>query len=193
MPGNHEIGNIVNRKSLLIRRIRAVANWIRSFLRFKIHQRWIKTLGMTRIHSTVHLNAPNKIMTFGRYVQLGPHCHVSTDIHFGNYVLCAAHVSFVGKNEHRFDCVGKTIWDSPRGIDNPTLVGNDVWIGHGAIILGGVHIGDGAVIAAGSVVTKDVPAMSIVGGNPARIIRRRFENDVDERYHSNYLNEIIKR
>ena len=53
-------------------------------------------------------------------------------------------------------------------------IGNDVWIGHGAIVLPGRSIGDGAVIAAGAVVTKDVPPYAIAGGNPARIIRARF-------------------
>jgi len=56
------------------------------------------------------------------------------------------------------------------------VVGNDVWIGDGATILSGVSIGDGAVIAAKSVVTKDVPPYAIVGGNPAKLIRYRFDN-----------------
>lgn len=105
-------------------------------------------------------------------------------------MLCAAHVSFIGKNEHRFDCVGQTIWNSPRGIDKPTIVGNDVWIGHGAIIMGGVKIGDGSIIAAGSVVTKDIPPMHIVGGNPAKILKRRFESDIEEDVHRKYLRSI---
>ena len=191
MPGNYEIGNITVGRSLIVHKLRGIANWIRSFIRFKICQRWIKTNGMTRIHSTVHLNAPNKIMTFGHHVQLGPYCHVSADIHFGNFVLCAAHVSFIGKNEHRFDCVGQTLWNSPRGIDKPTIVGNDVWIGHGAIIMGGVKIGDGSVIAAGSVVTKDIPSMTIVGGNPAKMIRPRFELDNDAGCHLKYIQEKL--
>jgi len=53
-------------------------------------------------------------------------------------------------------------------------IGHDVWIGHGAIVLPGRSIGTGAVIAGGAIVTKDVPAYTIVGGNPARPIRRRF-------------------
>ena len=55
----------------------------------------------------------------------------------------------------------------------PVKIGNDVWIGARAIILPGVTIGDGAVIAAGAVVTKDVPSLAIVGGVPARVIKRR--------------------
>lgn len=58
---------------------------------------------------------------------------------------------------------------------NLTTVGNDVWIGARAMIMGGVNIGDGAVIAAGAIVTKDVPPYAIVGGVPAKIIRYRFD------------------
>ena len=60
-------------------------------------------------------------------------------------------------------------------------IGDDVWIGHGAIILPGRRIGTGAVIAAGAIVTKDVDEYMIVAGNPARPIRPRFDRDVCER------------
>src|SRR3984893_15661264 len=60
-------------------------------------------------------------------------------------------------------------------------IGHDVWIGHGAIVLPRRNIGTGAVIAAGAVVTKDVPAYTIVGGNPARPIRRRFPEAIADR------------
>ena len=61
----------------------------------------------------------------------------------------------------------------------PTI-GNDVWIGYGAVVLNGVNIGDGAVVAAGAIVTKDVAPYSIVGGNPAKTIRMRFSDDIIE-------------
>jgi len=57
-------------------------------------------------------------------------------------------------------------------------IGHDVWIGHGAIVLPGRNVGTGAVIAAGAIVTRDVPAYTIVAGNPARIVRRRFSEEV---------------
>ena len=59
-----------------------------------------------------------------------------------------------------------------------THIGNDVWIGSRCIVMDGVTIGDGAIVAAGSVVTKDVPAYAIVGGAPAKLIRYRFSPDV---------------
>jgi virginiamycin A acetyltransferase len=59
-----------------------------------------------------------------------------------------------------------------------TVIGNDVWIGYDSIIMPGVKVGNGAVIAARSVVTRDVPAYSIVAGNPASLIRQRFDSDV---------------
>ncbi|CAM5456974.1 Acetyltransferase OS=Streptomyces aurantiogriseus OX=66870 GN=GCM10010251_20790 PE=4 SV=1 [Streptomyces aurantiogriseus] len=62
-----------------------------------------------------------------------------------------------------------------------TVVGNDVWFGYQCTVMPGVRIGDGAVIAAGSVVTADVPPYTIVGGNPAKPIRRRFDDADVER------------
>ena len=62
--------------------------------------------------------------------------------------------------------------------EHHVTIGHDVWIGHGAIILPGRNIGTGAVIAAGAIVTKDVAPYTIVAGNPARVIRRRFPEDI---------------
>lgn len=57
-----------------------------------------------------------------------------------------------------------------------TVIANDVWIGYDSLIMPGVKIGNGAIIAARAVVTHDVPAYAIVGGNPARVIRKRFDD-----------------
>lgn len=61
-----------------------------------------------------------------------------------------------------------------------TTIGNDVWFGHESIVIPGVTIGDGAIIGARAVVTKDVPPFTIVGGNPAKIIRKRFSDETIE-------------
>lgn len=62
-----------------------------------------------------------------------------------------------------------------------TVVGNDVWIGYEAMLMPGVRVGDGAIIAARSVVSADVPAYAIVGGNPARVLRMRYDDAQIER------------
>ncbi len=67
-----------------------------------------------------------------------------------------------------------TAWDNKGDI----VIGNDVWIGYEAVIMASVHIGDGAIIAARAVVTKDVPPYTIVGGTPAKEIRKRFDAEV---------------
>ena len=66
-----------------------------------------------------------------------------------------------------------TAWDNKGDI----VIGNDVWIGYEALIMAGVHIGNGAIIGSRAVVTKDVPPYTIVGGVPARPIRKRFTDD----------------
>lgn len=77
-------------------------------------------------------------------------------------------------------------WDSTMNVceawDNKgdIIIGNDVWIGFEAVIMSGVHIGDGAIIGTRALVTKDVPPYAIVGGIPAQIIRKRFEDSVIE-------------
>jgi acetyltransferase-like isoleucine patch superfamily enzyme len=73
------------------------------------------------------------------------------------------------------------VWPQARGLDGyhatrgDVTIGSDVWLGSGAMILSGVTIGHGAVVAAQAVVTRDVPPYAIVGGNPARVLRLRFD------------------
>lgn len=75
-------------------------------------------------------------------------------------------------------------WDAkvPSKKDMPfkgdTILGNDIWIGQNVTIMPGVHIGDGVIIGCNSLVTKDIPAYCVVGGNPARIIRKRFDDEL---------------
>ena len=84
-------------------------------------------------------------------------------------------------------------WDKRGDI----VIGNDVWIGFEAVILSGVTVGDGAIIGSRAVVTKDVPPYTIVGGAPARPIRRRFEDAVIEKLEAlrwwDWDEEVIRR
>jgi acetyltransferase-like isoleucine patch superfamily enzyme/coenzyme F420-reducing hydrogenase beta subunit len=97
-------------------------------------------------------------------------------MHEGVHITCACHIK-IGKNAHIAkevvirDLDGHYIEDSTYRTAKPVIIGDNVWIGYRAMIVKGVTIGDGAVIAANAVVTKDVPAYSIVAGNPARVIR----------------------
>jgi acetyltransferase-like isoleucine patch superfamily enzyme len=156
--------------------IRSVANYIRSHLFFLLKARWVKRSGMVRLPWSVSLWSPNKNIRLGNRVQFGPNCIIDTDVVIGNDVLIARSVSFVGRNDHLINVLGSSIWDSGRGYNDVTYIHDDVWIGHGAIILSGVSIGTGSIIAAGSIVTKDVGSYGIVGGNPAKFIRARFSS-----------------
>lgn len=75
------------------------------------------------------------------------------------------------------DSVKRKFSNHSRGNDIKTIIGNDVWIGENALIKSGVFIGDGAVIGMGSVVINDVAPYAIVAGCPAKVIRKRFDND----------------
>lgn len=74
---------------------------------------------------------------------------------------------------HGWEKCTPTLEDLPFKGD--TVVGNDVWIGQDVTVMPGVHIGDGAIIAAESVVTRDIPPYHVAGGNPCRVIRKRFD------------------
>lgn len=115
-------------------------------------------------------------VAIGNHCYIGRNAYLDGEIEMGSYVMLAANVAIVG-GDHRFDFPGTPMILSGREHWKKTTIGNDVWIGHGAIVFNGVTIGDGAVIGAGSVVTKDVAPLSMVAGIPARLIRMRFEGD----------------
>lgn len=108
----------------------------------------------------------------------------------GAFTSIASGVQILLGGEHRADWVttfpfvfwegGENILGHPK-TKGDVLIGNDVWIGTEAIILSGVIIGDGAVVGARSVVTKNVPPYAIVAGNPSRVIRKRFDDEIIQR------------
>lgn len=138
------------------------------------------------------LNSTDLRVTVGRYTYGDPKFllwDAEDRIDIGSFCSIAQNVTIFGGGEHNVDWIttyplriafghalaGKDGHPKTKG---KTTVGNDVWVGFGAVILSGVTVGDGAVIGAGSVVTKDVPPYAIVAGNPARLIRYRFDGDI---------------
>jgi len=114
-----------------------------------------------------------------------------TRLVIGRYCSISDRVSIILGGNHRVDwfttypfAAFSGDWPDAREISGhpaskgDILIGNDVWIGFGSVILSGVTIEDGAVIGAGAVVSKDVAPYSIVAGNPAREVRKRFSDDI---------------
>ena len=109
---------------------------------------------------------------------IGKFCMIASDVTFimngGNHLSDAI-------STFPFAIFGEDWSNAMEGKEYPTkgdtIVGNDVWIGYGTTIMPGVTIGDGAIIATKSVVTKDVEPYAIVGGNPAKEIRKRFSEE----------------
>jgi len=113
------------------------------------------------IHNLIHGE-----IEIGKYCQFAPYASINTFNHPTTHITTYINNNLLqGKMSQYKTCVKST-------------VGNDVWIGKNAIILGGVTIGNGAIIAAGSIVTKDVPAYHIAGGVPAKIIKKRFSDEL---------------
>nr|WP_305069771.1 CatB-related O-acetyltransferase [Flavobacterium covae] len=113
----------------------------------------------------------------------------------GKFCMIASGVKFImnGANHlteaisaYPFAIFGQDWQDAMEGKSYPTkgdtVIGNDVWIGHNATIMAGVTIGDGAIIATNATVTKDVAPYTIVGGNPAQLIRKRFSEEKSKNY-----------
>lgn len=112
-------------------------------------------------------------------VEIGDHCFINKNcsltgyIKLGNFVMLAESVAMVG-GDHNSESLEVPMIFAGRDKSRRIIVGDDVWIGHGAIIMHGVTIGDGAIIGAGSIVTKNIPPYSIAVGSPAKILRSRF-------------------
>ena len=111
----------------------------------------------------------------------------------GKFCAIAAETRFIMTGDHKLDAISTypfplfghgwesafNVYDLP--VKGDIIIGNDVWIGYDALIKNGVTIGDGAIIAARAVVVKDVPAYSIVAGNPAKVVKMRFDQRTIER------------
>lgn len=120
-------------------------------------------------------------ISIGDYVYIGSNCRmwaVQSHIYLAHHISIAPNVSIIAGN-HSSHIVGKYITDYKTEDkrlkdDLPVIVDSDVWIGTNVTILNGVHVGRGCIVAAGSVVNKDTPPYSVIGGVPAKVIKYRF-------------------
>ncbi|MEH1816445.1 MAG: acyltransferase [Nostoc sp.] len=139
------------------------------------------------VHSKISFERISSKVSIGKNTFIGKsHLVAASEIYIGNNVLISWGVSIVDHNSHSliysersrdiFDWRdGKKDWSTVEA--KSIHISDKTWIGFNTIILKGVTIGEGAIVGAGSIVTKDVPAWTIVGGNPAKVIREIPENE----------------
>jgi acetyltransferase-like isoleucine patch superfamily enzyme len=151
---------------------------------------WRARKHITHHGADLHIGAGCRLwapqgIELGAQSYLGKEVLIETNCRIGKHVLVANRVGIVGRHDHEHQTpgvpmrfghwVGSTHCPS-RYRHEAVVIEDDVWIGYGATLLSPVQVGRGALVAAGAVVTRDVPAYSIVAGNPARVIGQRFAN-----------------
>lgn len=154
-----------------------------------IYRRWY---GLKNVHKTFYLGGKGQIskdLVAGEYSFIGSKCVIYPLVEIGAYSMLAPEVKIIG-GDHNYKTIGVPIIFSGRDLQKKTVIGKDVWIGYGTVIMRGVTIGDGSIVSANSVVVKDIPPYSIYGGNPAVFIKMRFAYE-DILIHSHALKSSI--
>ncbi|WP_379754233.1 acyltransferase [Flavobacterium myungsuense] len=109
----------------------------------------------------------------GNYSQLGQNARISGSVQIGDYVMMGPDVVIMAVTHDISDTTKPMIDPTNPSIENPVSIGNNVWIGTRVIILPGVSIGSNSIIGSGAVVTKSFPDNSVIGGVPAKFIKKR--------------------
>ena len=137
----------------------------------------------------------------GKNFYIGRDSFIESDVIIGDNVIWANRVALVGKYDHHYQQIGVPIRLASQirdkdyswhGLNNLTIIEDDVWVGYGSTIMSGVTIHQGSIIAAGSVVTKDVEPYSIYAGVPAKKIGDRFNSPEELELHKKKYLEAYK-
>ncbi len=170
--------------------IKTIKKWRDLYYKYVILRRY-------KIGKNFHLGR-NVFIWAKEKVEIGDNCYIGryssieTNCIIGDNVLIANNVAIVGRYDHNYQQVGTPIrlasqirdenynW---KGCHEITIIGSDVWIGYGSIVMSGVHIADGTIVAAGSVVTRDTEPYSIIAGVPARKVKNRFDTENEKQIH----------
>ena len=145
--------------------------------------------GLRNAHRTFYLGGRADIardFRAGACSYVGRGSCICPRVSIGAYAVISHDVTILG-GDHRYDVPGTPVYFTGRPPLPETVIEDDVWIGHRAIIKAGVSIARGAIVGAGAVVTRDVPPYTIVAGVPARKIGERFPDPVDRVAHDAML------
>ena len=123
------------------------------------------------IEAAAVVNSPDEVR-IGDRSGIGIECILDGPVVIGRDVMMGPRCHLIALN-HAVDDVERPMREQGHADKRPIVIEDDVWLGASVVVLPGVRIGTGSVIGAGSVVTRDVPAYAVVGGNPARVIRSR--------------------
>lgn len=142
----------------------------------------IRRFYLERVLKVLEPDPRNKIqsnvyISNGRNVNIGRCCQINESVfiqgaRIGRYVMIAPHVSILSSLHITQNCETPMILQGSTAHHYP-VIGDDVWIGRNVVIMPGVRIGKGSIIGAGAIVTKDVPEYTVVGGVPAKEIKKR--------------------
>ncbi len=158
------------------------------FLRLGVRGKNVRVSSDAHVGPLSRIWAPHKL-SIGKGFYCGKFVTIECDGVIGDFVLIANNVGIIGRHDHDHKQMGVPItsadWvGNTLRLSSDLNIGNDVWIGFGAIILAPVQIGNHSIVAAGSVVRSDVPAFAIVAGNPATVVGWRFREATERDRHS---------
>jgi virginiamycin A acetyltransferase len=176
--------------SKFYQKIPVLRSIVRNYTKLQFDRKWRK-LNPHNITVAGERMFPLRVVSVGKdtYGMLNIYSYFadsSPRLEIGNYVSIASGVSFMLDINHQiqtfttFPLQTRLFKPSPKDAvsKGPLIIEDEVWLGANSMILSGLTIGKGAIVAAGAIVTRDVPPYAIVGGNPARIIRYRFSEEV---------------